>query len=67
VFVWCGSGTFAGAPVQGGAPGMDELVLARDAAVREHQVENTGTEDLVVFSFFGPDLHTEVPTIQVRG
>ena len=66
VFVWAGEGTFAGMRVRGGEPGADELLLAHDAAVRENLVENTGSEDLVVFSFFGPDLHTEVPTVPVR-
>jgi hypothetical protein len=67
VFAWAGSGTWAGAEVRGGEPGRDELVVTHDAATREHEVANTGSEDLVVFLFFGPDLHAGAPVIEVRG
>ncbi|WP_345400452.1 hypothetical protein [Nonomuraea salmonea] len=52
--------------MRGGEPGLDELVVTHDAAVREHEVVNTGAEDLMVFLFFGPDLHTDVPSIPGR-
>jgi hypothetical protein len=29
-------------------------------------VANTGTEELVVFTFFGPDLQPSAPSIEVR-
>jgi hypothetical protein len=67
VFVWSGQGTYAGLAVHGGEPGMDELVVTHDAATREHAVHNTGREDLVVYTFFGPDLQPDAPTIPVRG
>jgi hypothetical protein len=71
VFAWSGTGRYAGQEVRGGEPGRDELVVTHDAATREHEVANTGSEDLVVFLFFGPDLHTEAPSIprygEVRG
>ncbi|MET8864757.1 hypothetical protein ABZW11_17610 [Nonomuraea sp. NPDC004580] len=66
VFAWTGTGTYAGHEVRGGEPGRDELVVTHDAAVREHEVVNTGAEDLMVFLFFGPDLHTDVPSIPGR-
>ncbi|MFB9471104.1 hypothetical protein ACFFR3_16395 [Nonomuraea salmonea] len=66
VFAWTGTGTYAGHEVRGGEPGLDELVVTHDAAVREHEVVNTGAEDLMVFLFFGPDLHTDVPSIPGR-
>ncbi|WP_433288643.1 hypothetical protein [Micromonospora sp. CA-244673] len=66
VFAWTGDGTLAGHEVRGGEPGRDELVVTHDAATREHEVANTGREDLVLFLFFGPDLHTEAPSIPVR-
>jgi hypothetical protein len=66
VFVWSGSGTWAGAEVRGGEPGRDELVVTHHAAVPEHQVHNTGGEDLVAFLFSGPDLHPAAPTIDRR-
>lgn len=64
VFVWSGSGTYAGHEVRGGSPGLDELVVSHDAATRGHEVANTGREDLVAFLFFGPDIHTDVPVIE---
>ncbi|HYG93026.1 MAG TPA: hypothetical protein VD859_05495, partial [Nocardioides sp.] len=66
VFVWSGEGSYAGQEVRGGEPGRDELVVSHGAATREHEVVNTGGEDLVVFTFFGPDLHPEVPAIPAR-
>jgi hypothetical protein len=67
VFAWSGQGRYAGLDVRGGAPGLDELVLTHAAATRDHDIVNTGSEELVVFTFFGPDLHVEVPTIPDRG
>jgi hypothetical protein len=65
-FAWTGEGRFAGHEVRGGEPGRDELVVTHHAATREHEVANTGGEDLVVFLFSGPDLHTETPSIAGR-
>ena len=33
ILVWSGSGTYGGVEVEGGAPGRDELLVARDRAV----------------------------------
>jgi hypothetical protein len=66
VFAWSGQGSYAGLEVCGGEPGLDELVVTHDAATRHHEVTNTGVEDLVVFTFFGPDLQSETPTIPAR-
>jgi hypothetical protein len=66
VFAWSGQGRYAGLEIRGGEPGLDELVVTHDAAVRDHEVVNTGSEELVVFTFFGPDLHTETPSIPGR-
>jgi hypothetical protein len=63
VFAWSGEGRYAGLDVRGGEPGRDELLVTHDAAVREREVVNTGREELVVFTFFGPDLHLDAPTI----
>ena len=63
MFVWAGSGTYAGTEVRAGEPGRDELVVTHGAAVREHTVANDGTEELVAFTFFGPDLQVGAPRI----
>jgi hypothetical protein len=67
VFVWSGEGSFAGQPVRGGDHDLDELVVSHDAAVRPHEVRCSGTEPLVLFSLFGPDLHFRVPRIGTTG
>jgi hypothetical protein len=63
VFVWAGSGRYAGLEVAGGDSDRDELLIAHDRATRPHHVENTGSEDLVVYTFFGPDLQPSAPRI----
>jgi hypothetical protein len=57
VLVWSGSGTYGGQPVEGGQPGLDELLVAHDRAVRGVDVRNTGQDDLVIIKFFGPDIN----------
>jgi hypothetical protein len=64
VLVWSGTGTVGGQEVRGGEPGMDELFLVHDAATRPVPVTNTGVADLVIFTFFGPDINDDAPTIQ---
>jgi len=67
VFAWSGHGTYAGLEVRGGEPGADELVVTHDVASRDHEIVNTGSEDLVVYTFFGPDLQPHAPTIAPHG
>jgi hypothetical protein len=61
VFVWSGEGRFAGHEVRGGDDSLDELLVSHETAVRPHEVRSTGRDPLVLFSLFGPDLHTDVP------
>jgi hypothetical protein len=62
VFVWSGQGRYAGHHVAGGETDRDELLITYERATRPHEIENTGLDDLVVFTFFGPDVQTDVPT-----
>jgi hypothetical protein len=62
LLVWSGTGTIGGHEVRGGEPGRDELFVAHGAATGPVAVTNTGTADLVVFTFFGPDIH-DAPVI----
>ena len=41
---------------------MDELLVSYETAIRPHVVTNTGTQDLVVLKFFGPDVQPTAPT-----
>jgi hypothetical protein len=34
--------------------------VTHDAAVAPHEIRNTGREDLVVLTFFGPDVNPDV-------
>jgi hypothetical protein len=63
-FVWSGSGTLAGLEVEGGSPGLDELVVSHETATGDHELVCTGSTELVVFTLFGPDLQPGVPMIE---
>jgi hypothetical protein len=63
LLVWSGTGRYAGHDVRGGDPDRDELLVAHDTATGPHAVENTGVEDLVVFTFFGPDVNPDAPRV----
>jgi hypothetical protein len=63
VLVWRGKGRYGGFEVEGGVPGRDELLVTHAAATSPLTMENTGTEDLIVFKFFGPDINTDIPYI----
>jgi hypothetical protein len=66
LLVWRGSGLIAGHEVTGGQPGRDELLLVHDRAVRPHEFVNTGTTEMEVITFFGPDINTDIPMITQR-
>lgn len=66
VLVWSGSGTYGGVEVEGGSPGLDELLVAHDRAIAGVEVRNTGRDDLFVIKFFGPDVNADVPMIERR-
>lgn len=61
ILVWSGRGTYGGAEIQGGVPGLDELLVTHDRATRGVEVRNTGTEDLLIIKFFGPDINPDAP------
>jgi len=63
LLVWQGEGTVDGQEVTGGQPGRDELLIVHDRAVQPHEFVNTGSTDLEVITFFGPDINTDVPRI----
>jgi hypothetical protein len=66
LLAWSGCGTFDGAELRGSEPGMDELLACHERAIRPVAIRNTGTEDLVIFKFFGPDINLDVPRITPR-
>ena len=52
VLVWRGKGRFGGLDVEGLNFGQDELLVSHAAAVQPVKVENTGSQDLIIFKFF---------------
>ena len=67
VLVWRGEGTFDGMAVKGGDHALDELLVTHSRATAPLTVRNTGSEDLVMFKFFGPDINTDIaPVIEGR-
>jgi hypothetical protein len=64
ILVWNGRGTYDGHPVVGKEPSRDELIVCHDRAVDWLEVTNTGSDDLVIFKFFGPDVNPDVPMLK---
>ena len=46
---------------------MDELLISFAKATQPLVIENSGSEDLVVFKFFGPDVNPNVPMLNPFG
>ena len=69
ILVWRGKGRYDGHEVEAGNFGLDacldELLVTHEKAVTPIPVENTGSQDLVLFKFFGPDINPDVPKIPV--
>ena len=63
IFVLEGAGRYGGTEVQAGVPGLDELLIVHDRAVRDLVIQNTSARDLVVVKFFGPEINPDVPLI----
>jgi mannose-6-phosphate isomerase class I len=66
VLVWKGSGKIDGHEIEGKNFQLDEVLVTHEKANREIIIENTGSSDLVLFKFFGPDINTDIPYISVK-
>jgi hypothetical protein len=68
IFVWRGAARIEGFNVKAGDFGPDycndELLITHDKAVEGISLKNTGDEDLILFSFFGPDINPDVPMLK---
>ena len=64
VFVWQGSGTIDGHKIEANDFDMDEVFVLHAKAVEGFPIKNTGTSDLILFKFFGPDINNDVPMLQ---
>jgi hypothetical protein len=63
ILVWRGRGRYDGHEIESGNFGWDELLVSHAKATQPLVVENTGSEDLMIFKFFGPDVNLDVPMI----
>jgi hypothetical protein len=63
ILVWRGRGRYDGHEIEAGNFGWDELLVSHAKATVPIVVENTGSEDLMTFKFFGPDIDLDVPMI----
>jgi len=60
ILVWRGNGRVGAIDVAGQQFDCDELLICHDAATAGVLIENTGTADLEILKFFGPDINSEV-------
>jgi hypothetical protein len=69
ILVWQGRGEFDGKSISSGGDFLeDELLVTHNRAIEPLQIRNTGTQDLVIFKIFGPDInHGISPVIAHRG
>ena len=69
MFVWKGSARVDGHDVRAGDFGLDycrdELLITHAKATAGFTIENTGTEDLTLFTYFGPDINMDVPMLPI--
>ena len=63
VLVWRGKGTFDGHEIEGQNFDLDELVVTHEKATRPIEIKNTGSEELMLIKFFGPDVNPGCPMI----
>lgn len=63
ILVWRGQGRYDGHDIEAGNFGWDELLVSHAKATQPILVENTGSKDLMIFKFFGPDVNLDVPMI----
>ena len=63
VLTWQGKGRLGNQEIDGGNPGRDELLVSHERAIQPITVENTGSIDLMIIKFFGPDINRDVPMI----
>jgi hypothetical protein len=63
ILVWRGRGLYDGHAIEAGNFALDELLVSHAKATTPIWVENTGTQDLIIIKFFGPDINFNIPMI----
>jgi hypothetical protein len=63
LLLWRGEGMIGALPMKAGSFDLhrceDEALVVRQAAVDGYDIVNTGSDDLVLFKFFGPDINRD--------
>ncbi len=64
IFIWKGKGKFDTKDIQAGDFSKDELFVTYDKAIIPSVIKNTGSEEMILFKFFGPDINKNIPMIK---
>jgi hypothetical protein len=71
MFIWKGTASVDGRTISAGDFGLDycrdELLITHDKALEGFEIKNTGSEEVTLFSFFGPDINLDVPMLKKYG
>jgi hypothetical protein len=65
LLVWSGTGAVGGHEVVGFTPDQDEILVTAEAAERGYEIRNTGATPMIVVKFFGPDINTDAPIVDL--
>ena len=60
ILVWRGKGKVEGLDIEAGNFQADELLVSHDKAVAGLTWENSGSSDLEIIKFFGPDINSDI-------
>ncbi len=63
ILVWRGRGKIGCHLCEGGNFEFDEFIVSHDRAIKPIIIENTGSETLNLFKFFGPDINLDSPML----
>ncbi len=64
ILVWKGRGIYGEAEIEAGKFGFDELLIVHQRAIKPMKIKNTGSDELVIFKFFGPDINFDLIEIK---
>lgn len=68
IFLWKGSASVDGNELKAGDFSLDhcndELLVSHEKAIKGFVIENTGSSDLTLFKYFGPDINLDVPMLK---
>lgn len=64
IFIWQGKGLFDSHEIEAGDFSKDELFITYDKAIKPITIKNTGTSNIILFKFFGPEINKNIPMIK---